>query len=69
MSLDTAQDEFRSKPDAETARTFANELLDYWRDGMVGNDTLREGLIEIVRELTGGRSDLGSAVKVEVKSA
>lgn len=68
MSLDTAQDAFREEPGTQTGIAYANELIEYLGDNMIGNDTFRAGMLEITEKLTGGRNSLGWPVVVEVKA-
>lgn len=69
MTLDESQDAFRANPQShDAAQAYASELITYHRDEMIGNDTLRYGLIEIAQNLSDGCNDLGWAVGVTVKA-
>jgi hypothetical protein len=70
MTLDDAQDEFRESTNHGVyyANNYARTLIEYHDEGMIGNETLRNGLIEIAQRLTGGVSDMGGKVEVTVVS-
>lgn len=59
MTLDESQDAFNAKPTHETAKAYALELLQYHADEMIGHDTFRAGLLDIVHVLTDGANDMG----------
>jgi hypothetical protein len=66
MTLDDAQERFleQTSARAERAKDYALALIEGHRDGTIGNETLRDGLIEIAQGLTQGMSDTGGAVRV-----
>lgn len=68
MTLDRAQDGFREEPGTATAIEYATALLEYVGDNMIGNDTFRNGMIEIIHHITGGRSDIGGRVEIVTKA-
>lgn len=67
MTLDEAQDRFREDATdrAQRAKDYAEALIEYHGDGMIGNETLRNGLIEIAQGLTQGMSDTGGNVRID----
>jgi hypothetical protein len=71
MTLDDAQDEFRESTShgVYRATNYARTLIEYHDEGMIGNETLRNGLIEIAQRLTDGVSDMGGKVTVNVVAA
>jgi hypothetical protein len=71
MTLDEAQDLFleSTQHSAHYAANYARTLIEYHNDGMIGNDTLRGGMIEIAQRLTEGVSDMGGKVTVNVVAA
>lgn len=68
-TFDARQEAFREEPCIATARRYATELFDYWADEMIGNDTLRNGLIEITDRLTDSRNDLGQPVEIQINGS
>lgn len=68
ITLDEAEEAFDACPNADTAKAYALELIQYHADEMIGRDTLRQGLIKIADDLTGGLNDLGWMTTTEVRA-
>lgn len=66
MLLEQKREAFEAQSDEETARGYADALIDAWRDELIGRDTLRAGFIAIGERLTGGLCDLDSPVEVRI---
>lgn len=52
MSFDDAQDEFRAAPSLETAANYLFIACQYWHDGMIGDDTLKAAIAEVLQRDT-----------------
>lgn len=52
MTLDQAQDSFRATPSRQSAGAYLSALVEYEGDDMIGDDTFRNGLSEIINWLT-----------------
>jgi hypothetical protein len=51
VTLDFAQEAFRSFPNNETAARYLRTLLEYEADDMIGDDTFLDGIVEVMQWL------------------